>query len=32
LSALDLNYDALRRYAEENIPGLLLVTISGAYL
>jgi len=32
LSALDLDYDALRRYAEENIPGLLFVTVSGAHL
>ncbi len=32
MSALDLDYDALRRYAEENIPGLLFVTVSGAHL
>ena len=28
----ELNYDALRQYAEENIPGLLFVTVSGAHL
>jgi predicted nucleotidyltransferase len=28
----DLNTEALRRYATENIPGLLFVTVSGAHL
>ena len=32
MSALDLDYDALRRYAEQNVPGLLFVTVSGAHL
>ena len=27
-----LDYDSLRQYAEENIPGLLFVTVSGAHL
>jgi predicted nucleotidyltransferase len=30
--AVDLDYNALRQYAEENISGLLFVTISGAHL
>ncbi len=28
----ELNYDALRQYADENIPDLLFVTVSGAHL
>ncbi len=30
--ALHLNYDGLRRYAVENVPGLVFVTVSGAHL
>lgn len=29
MSALDLDYDALRQYVGENIPGLLFMTVSG---
>ena len=32
MTALNLDYDALRQYADGNIPGLLLVTVSGAHL
>ena len=32
MSALDLEYKALRQYAADNIPGLLFVTVSGAHL
>ena len=32
MSALDLDFDALGRYADENLPGLLFVTVSGAHL
>jgi predicted nucleotidyltransferase len=32
LNAVDLDYAALWQYAEENIPGLLFVTVSGAHL
>ena len=32
LNAVALDYDALRQYAGENIPGLLFVTVSGAHL
>jgi len=32
LNAVNLDYDALRRYAEDNVPGLLFVTVSGAHL
>jgi len=32
VNAIDLDYNALRQYAEENIPGLLFVTVSGAHL
>ena len=32
MTALNLDYNALRRYAQENIPGLLFVTVSGAHL
>ena len=32
LNAVNLDYDSLRRYAEENIPGLLFITVSGAHL
>ena len=32
MTALDLDYDALRHYADKNIPGLLFVTVRGAHL
>jgi predicted nucleotidyltransferase len=32
VNAVNLDYDALRQYAVENIPGLLFVTVSGAHL
>ncbi len=32
MNAANLDYDALRQYAVENIPGLLFVTVSGAHL
>ncbi len=32
MNAAYLEYDALRQYAEENIPGLIFVTVSGAHL
>jgi len=32
MNAINLDYGTLRRYAEDNIPGLLLVTVSGAHL
>ena len=32
MNATNLDFYALRRYADENIPGLLFVTVSGAHL
>lgn len=32
MNATILDYNALSQYAEENIPGLLFVTVSGAHL
>jgi predicted nucleotidyltransferase len=32
VNAVNLDYDALRQYAVENIPGLIFVTVSGAHL
>ena len=32
MSALNLDFDALRHYADKNIPGLLFVTVRGAHL
>ena len=32
MNAADLDYDALRQYAVENIPNLLFVSVSGAHL
>ncbi len=32
MNATNLDYDALRQYAVQNIPGLLFVTVSGAHL
>ena len=32
MNAADLDYNALRQYAVENIPGLLFMTVSGAHL
>ena len=32
MNAANLDYAALRQYAEENIPGLIFVTVSGAHL
>lgn len=32
MNAADLDYDALRQYAEENTPNLLFISVSGAHL
>ena len=32
MNAINLDFDALGRYADENLPGLLFVTVSGAHL
>ena len=32
MSAINLDFDALGQYADENLPGLLFVTVSGAHL